>query len=164
LLAGEQQRLHSGAGQDLLRIRAYVPGDSARHVDWKATAKSGSLKVREFASDEETRVRIVFDNPEPGQVSQNAYERGIRLAASLAWHYAGTRGQVMFVASGFGPSVDVWEFLRYLALVQPVTSAPIFQDLPETGEYSVIVTPQPEAGIPPTLRSASYICRLQDLG
>jgi uncharacterized protein (DUF58 family) len=160
LLAGEDQSLHSGAGQDLLRIRPYVPGDSARHVDWKATAKSGALKVREFARDEETRVRIVFDNPEPGQVSQSAYESGVQLAASLAWHYAATRGQTSFVAAGFGPSSEVWEFLRYLALVQPAANTLILQALQATGEYSVIVTAQPEASIPAAIRTASHICRL----
>ncbi len=162
LLAGEQQSVHSGAGQDLLRIRAYVPGDSARHVDWKATAKSDSLKVREFARDEETRVRIVFDNPGPGQVSPDTYERGIRLAASLAWHFARTPAQVSFVAPGLHQSSDVWEFLHYLAMVQPAATIPVLENLAETGEYSVIVTAQAEASIPPALRAVSHICRLQD--
>ena len=49
LIAGEFESFARGQGDDLYLIREYMPEDSARHVDWKATAKSGSLKVREFS-------------------------------------------------------------------------------------------------------------------
>src|SRR6266436_2117490 len=58
---------------DLYLIREYMPEDSARHVDWKATAKTGSLKVREFSREDERKLRIVFDNPGPGAVSEQTY-------------------------------------------------------------------------------------------
>src|SRR6266849_4154409 len=48
LINGELESYVRGRGSDLHRIREYMPEDSARHVDWKSTAKSGSLKVREF--------------------------------------------------------------------------------------------------------------------
>src|SRR5215469_9039995 len=51
LVRGEWESFVRGRGSDLYRIREYLPSDSARHVDWKATAKSGSLKVREFARE-----------------------------------------------------------------------------------------------------------------
>ena len=158
-IAADLSSMYAGMGQDLLRIRPYEAGDSARHVDWKATAKSGSLKVREFARDEETRLRIVFDNPAPGQVSEESYELGIRLAASLAWHFAGASAQVTFIAPGFRSSSDVGDFLRYLALAAPAPTSSILEDLPETGEYNVIVTARPEIGISPVLSSVSHICR-----
>ena len=151
--------MHAGTGQDLLRIRAYESGDSARHVDWKATAKSGTLKVREFARDEEARVRIVFDNPAPGEVSAEAYERGIRLAASLAWYFARASAQVSFVSPGFRASSDVWEFLRFLALAESAESGSTLEKLPDGGEYNVIVTVRPEASIPAALRRFSHVER-----
>jgi uncharacterized protein (DUF58 family) len=162
-IAADLSSMHVGTGQDLLRIRAYEAGESARHVDWKATAKSGALKVREFARDEEAHLRIVFDNPAPGEVSEESYEHGIRLAASLAWHFARVPGQVSFVASGFGASSNVMEFLRYLALAQPAASSSVLEELPETGAYNVIVTVRSEASISPALRSVAHICRLQRL-
>ena len=70
LVRGEWESFVRGRGSDLYRIREYMPEDSARHVDWKATAKSGSLKVREFAREDERKLCIVFDNPEPGLVSE----------------------------------------------------------------------------------------------
>ena len=42
LVRGEWESFVRGRGSDLYRIREYLPDDSARHVDWKATAKSGS--------------------------------------------------------------------------------------------------------------------------
>ena len=84
LITGEFETFARGRGDDLYRIREYMPEDSARHVDWKATAKSGSLKVREFSREDERKVRLVFDNPSPGTVSEQAYENAVTLAASLA--------------------------------------------------------------------------------
>jgi uncharacterized protein (DUF58 family) len=69
MITGEFETFTRGRGDDLYLIREYTPEDSARHVDWKATAKSGSLKVREFSREDERKLRIVFDNPSPGAVS-----------------------------------------------------------------------------------------------
>jgi uncharacterized protein (DUF58 family) len=150
--------MHAGQGQDLLRIRPYETGDSARYVDWKATAKSGALKVREFARDEQVRLRIVFDNPSTGEVSAESYERGIRLAASLAWYFAHVSEIVSFVAPGFRPSSDIWEFLRYLAIAQPAAHSSILADLKDTGEFNLIVTAQLAGDLAPALRPMSRIC------
>src|SRR6202008_1191511 len=56
LITGEFETFSRGRGSDLYRIREYMPEDSARHVDWKATAKSGSLKVREFSREDERKL------------------------------------------------------------------------------------------------------------
>ena len=69
-MRGEWESFVRGRGSDLYRIREYMPEDSARHVDWKATAKSGSLKVREFSREDERKLCIVFDNPAAGLISE----------------------------------------------------------------------------------------------
>ena len=92
-----------GRGSDLYRIREYMPEDSARHVDWKATAKSGSLKVREFSREDERKLCIVFDNPAAGLISGPAYEQAVNLAASLAWHFSSQDAEVSFVVPGLRP-------------------------------------------------------------
>src|SRR5438094_4132918 len=56
LITGEFESFTRGRGSDLYRIREYMPEDSARHVDWKATAKSGSLKVREFSREDDRKL------------------------------------------------------------------------------------------------------------
>ena len=101
------------------RIREYMPEDSARHVDWKATAKSGSLKVREFAREDERRLCIAFDNPEPGAISERAYEKAVDLTASLAWHFSTQEREVSFAIPGRPRTRDLHEFLAWLAVIEP---------------------------------------------
>jgi len=45
--SGELESYQRGRGNDLYSIRDYQFNDSARHVDWKATARTGVLQVRE---------------------------------------------------------------------------------------------------------------------
>ncbi|HKR97846.1 MAG TPA: DUF58 domain-containing protein, partial [Candidatus Angelobacter sp.] len=69
MITGEFVSFVRGRGSELYRIREHTPQDPGRFVDWKATAKTGSLKVREFTREDERRLRLVFDNPELGRVS-----------------------------------------------------------------------------------------------
>ena len=96
LVRGEWESFVRGRGSDLYRIREYMPEDSARHVDWKATAKSGSLKVREFSREDERKLCIVFDNPPPGEVSESEYEQAVNLAgfAGVAFLLSGCRSLI----------------------------------------------------------------------
>ena len=60
-LQGALESVAKGRGQDLYALRGYVPTDSARHVHWKASARSGSLMVREFTREDDCRVLLVLD-------------------------------------------------------------------------------------------------------
>ncbi len=122
LVRGEWESFVRGRGSDLYRIREYMPEDSARHVDWKATAKSGSLKVREFAREDERKLCIAFDNPEPGLISERAYEKAVDLAASLAWHFSTQEAELSFVVPGRPRTRDLHEFLAWLAVIEPGTN------------------------------------------
>jgi uncharacterized protein (DUF58 family) len=156
MITGEFETFIRGRGHDLYRIREHMPEDSARHVDWKATAKSMSLKVREFTREDERKLRIVFDNPAPGAVPEAAYEKAVQLAASLGWHFAGEPAELSFAAPGHGVSGDIYEFLRYLAMVQPATAESILDRLEVTDDYNVIVTARPRGSIPTRLWACSY--------
>ena len=115
LVRGEWESFVQGRGSELYRIREYLPEDSARHVDWKATAKSGSLKVREFAREDEHKLCIVFDNPEPGLISERAYEKAVDLTASLAWHFSEQNVEISFAVPGRlarGICTNSWRTLR----------------------------------------------------
>ena len=50
-----------GQGQEFERLRDYVPGDSIRHVDWKATARRGSLITREYDVEQSQHIIIALD-------------------------------------------------------------------------------------------------------
>lgn len=157
MVTGEFEAYVRGRGYDLYRIREYLPEDSARLVDWKATAKSGALKVREFTREDERKLRIVFDNPAAGAVTLEDYEAAIQLTASLAWHFADGSTQLSFVAAGYEGSGEVSHFLRYLALIQPGEAQSVLQGLPITEDYNLVVTAQAHGSVPTELWSSSYI-------
>jgi uncharacterized protein (DUF58 family) len=160
MVTGEFETFVSGRGNDLYLIRDYMPDDSARHVDWKATARTGALKVREFSREDERKLRIVFDNPAPGVLPPVVYERAVRLAASLGWHFHHEDVEVSFVAPGLEPTEDVFTFLRYLALVEPQEATPVFSRLRASEDYNVIVTARDVAEMPAALAARSYVISL----
>ncbi len=59
-----------GSGQDLLSLRGYQPHDDLRRIDWKATARTRQLTVREFAAEDEKRVTLIFDPEIPDDSDQ----------------------------------------------------------------------------------------------
>ena len=163
MVTGEFETFVRGRGYDLYRIREYMPEDSARHVDWKATARTGSLKVREFSREDERKLRVVFDNPMPGTLGAEAYERAVHLAASLGWHFYHEDAEISFVASGFEPTSDVFSFLRYLALIEPQEATSVIDRLRPSDDYNVIVTARHRSQLPPNLVARSYLVSLNSL-
>jgi uncharacterized protein (DUF58 family) len=156
LITGEFESFVRGRGYDLYRIREYMPDDSARHVDWKATARSGSPKVKEFTREDERKLRIVFDNPTSGSVSVPAYEKAVSLAASLGWHFAGENAELSFLAPGYDGDPDIYRFLHYLALLQPQAGTSVIEKLRPSAEYNIIFTSQPRGSVPTALWACSY--------
>jgi len=154
-IAGEIETFFRGRGNDLYRLREYMPDDSARHVDWKATAKTGSLKVREFSSEDNRKLRIVFDNPHPGTISAKKYEEAVATAASLAWHFC-AQESVSFAGQDSGETADVHRFLRFLATVEPERSSSLLENLKPSDDYNIILTTRPRGGIPTALWACSY--------
>jgi uncharacterized protein (DUF58 family) len=157
LITGEFEAFLRGRGYDLYRIRDYAPEDSARHVDWKASAKAGSLLVREFTREDERRLRIVFDNPAPGAVTEDAYERAVSLTASLVWHFAEENSQLSFVAPGYQGGPDVYRFLTYLALVAPSAGESVVDKLPPNNDFDLILTARAHGTIPTALWTRGYV-------
>ncbi|HKV41882.1 MAG TPA: DUF58 domain-containing protein, partial [Blastocatellia bacterium] len=65
MLAGQVTSHVRGTGDDLYGLRRYHPSDHMRHIDWKATAKSRGLMVRDHTREDERRLTIVFDTSMP---------------------------------------------------------------------------------------------------
>lgn len=160
MVTGEFAAFVRGRGNDLYRIREYLPEDSARHVDWKATARTGALKVREFSREDERKLRIVFDNPLPGVLDPALYERAIQLAASLAWHFHHEDVEIGHVAPGLEPTPDVFAFLHYLALAEPQEATSVFERLRASDDYSLILTTRDRSQLPAALGARSYVITL----
>ncbi|MEK6303478.1 MAG: DUF58 domain-containing protein [Acidobacteriota bacterium] len=70
MLAGRIQSHARGSGDDLYGIRRYHPSDHMRNIDWKATAKSMQMMVREQMREDEWRLTIVFDTLMPAMAGK----------------------------------------------------------------------------------------------
>ena len=104
---GREESRQKGSGSDLYGIRQSLRTDHHQRVDWKATARTGQLMVREHARDDDWRVTIVFrvqgpDGARPDDASLNdeKYEAAIVLAASLADNLIGEGAAVRLIISG----------------------------------------------------------------
>jgi len=156
LLNGKFEARLRGSGSDLYRIRDYLPEDAARQVDWKASAKSGSLKVREFSREDERRVRVVFDNPRPGQLPAERYEHMVSFLASTVWRLAEQNVLVSFVSEEYESAGDVFGVLRYLACVSAKPQPSILETLSASTDYSVVFTVHQRGSIPAAAWASSY--------
>lgn len=152
-LAGEFESTLRGQGHDLYRIRDLVAGDAARSVDWKATARSGGLMVREFTRDDDRRVRIIFDNPAAATLDEAAYEQMVAVAASLAWELSLRQVPLEFIAPEHH-STDIVAFLEYLALIAPARGS---GHVPEVADdaFTIVLT----AGDWPTAGDRFFVLR-----
>jgi uncharacterized protein (DUF58 family) len=178
-LQGAMESLAKGRGQDLYALRDYVPTDSARHVHWKASARLGSLMVREFTREDETRVLLVLDPhvsaSESGAEAQDSakrFERAVTLCAGIAWHFFERNALLQFRSAGMETPLasaeqNIFAILRHLALAQPLPPDPehlLLTSLAASPElFKIIVTSQPRGSIPATLWHTSYVVFLEDL-
>jgi uncharacterized protein (DUF58 family) len=178
-LQGAMESLAKGRGQDLYALRDYVPTDSARHVHWKASARLGSLMVREFAREDETRVLLVLDphvfattSGEAPQTSADHFERAVTLCAGVAWHFFERNALLQFRSAGMETPLapaeqTIFAILHHLALAQPLPPDPehtLLTSLAASTElFKIIVTSQPRGTIPANLWHTSYVIFLDEL-
>jgi len=145
LNAGQFTATKRGMGQDLLALRDYQPNDDLRHIDWKATARTRLLTVREFAADDDKLVTIFLDPYLPevdGQrpslrekiaaeqsgkdiVMSTRFETGVGICAHLLTQFASENaGFRLIIGSEIGELSEgkhhLYESLKRLAVTQPV--------------------------------------------
>jgi len=165
LLNGELETFQRGRGNDLYSIRAMLPTDSARHVDWKASARTGAFKVREFTREDERRLQLILD-PRIGTLDERTlqrFEAGVEFCACLAWHFYEVDAQLQFLCQDFQTATAragdiIYEILRFLAAVEPSAETPLAPPLVDPDEkfYRIVFTAAPHGSIPTTLWSRSY--------
>lgn len=148
-----------GGGPDLLGLREYQPSDDLRFVDWKATARTGNLVTREYSTEDEQRLTIIFDSDlhleKLDDETTLRFERGISLTAALITRFVNEKTNVRLVAgnksSNFGiDRTHFYELLRRLAIMEPQfeeTDPKYLDFLSEylrTDNLTVLLTARPE--------------------
>ena len=112
--------------------------------------------MREFTREDERKLRIVFDNAMPGAIPEKDYEAAVSLTASLAWYFAQGDTQLSFAGQGYNGSSDIYEFLRYLGMIQPGDRGQLLEELDVTDDYNIVVTARPRGSISTNLWASSY--------
>ena len=176
--AGRMPSLRRGIGQDLFSLRDYKPQDDLRHIDWKATARSRNLTVREFTAEDERRITIVLDTrdllSEDDDAFLQRFEAGVVQAASLLKHFIDERAEVRLLLGAelgsYGSGLKhLYECLRRLAVVSPENSADHGQifSASETAnarqseifdeDYAIVLTTAQPGSIPARIWRASHV-------
>jgi len=77
-------RRRPGEGVELVRIRDYRSGDPLKRIHWKATARVGSLQVRETEQEHHEAYSLVINPAEAIWRDEAQFEKMCSFAASLA--------------------------------------------------------------------------------
>lgn len=162
-LTGEIDMHFRGRGNDFYRIRPYEALESARHVDWKATAHTGDLQVREFALEQEQSIAIFLDLELP---AGPVFETAVDCCAYLSWQFSRHGARIRFFTQEctlrLPEEADVYAILKYLALVSPAHG----QTTPppdDQNSYQILLSAEPErlseAGWAPAGASNVFVLR-----
>ncbi|HMO18619.1 MAG TPA: DUF58 domain-containing protein [Oligoflexia bacterium] len=60
-IAGAYKSLHKGSGIEFEEARLYSPGDDARRIDWKISARKQQPYIKSFREEKETSLILVTD-------------------------------------------------------------------------------------------------------
>ena len=144
-VTGEMDAMQRGLSGDFYRIRRYEALESARHVDWKATAHTGELQVREFAREQDRRVLIYLDLDVPPEAG-DWFEAAVECSAFLSFRLAERGARVDFETQDFAVTVpengDIYTILKYLALVSPRKGRALVRD--DTTSFRIVLSARPE--------------------
>lgn len=126
LIQGELASLQKGQGDDLYSIRNYQEGESTRYIDWKSSARTLAIKVREFTREEEPRLTLIFDSQITEATSETlkGFEKAVSLCACIAWHAFETGIHLQFIAEDIEIPMSaaaevIYPVLEALALLEP---------------------------------------------
>ncbi len=177
--AGRMVSTRRGSGQDLFSLRDYQPQDDLRHIDWKATARSQNLTVREFTAEDERRITVALDTRDLSEGDEEhfcrRFEAGVVQAASLLKHFVDERAEVRLMLGDergrYGSGLKhLYDCLRRLALVSPQVAVPesevstsmldhdaITDENVFDEDYAIVLTTAPLGSIPAKIWRASHV-------
>jgi uncharacterized protein (DUF58 family) len=136
---------HVGRGVEYGGIRAYVPGDQLRTVNWPVSARRGSLHVTERLSERATDVVVVVDTyDQPQGPATEATERTVRGAVQVVQSALRNGDRAGVVALGGQPrwlSADIGR-RQFYRVIDAILGA-------GDGHETTTGTLAPRAAIPP---------------
>lgn len=95
---GSYKSIYTGNGLDFENLREYIPGDNIRDIDWKASARSRNLLIKQYIAEKKHNVLFVFDSGRNFTADTNANENKKQVAlyagGTLAYLAAQNRDNV----------------------------------------------------------------------
>jgi uncharacterized protein (DUF58 family) len=172
LLSGTVESSLRGEGADLYSIRDYAGGENARFIDWRATAKTGQLKIREFTREDERKCCFVFDSFFPDfreSRHRELFERAVRLCANAARHFHEMESEICLLIPGSkthfsADSHGLAEVLKLLAVIEPgVEGKDFLGQVAAEGHFKILFTPRARGGIPTPIWSSAHVVFIREL-
>lgn len=81
-------RRHSAGQTEFHGLRPFRHGDSPRLIHWRTSARRGELMIREFEVFPNDDLVMIVDLSQPkGSETNEAFERMLSLAATIAWEW-----------------------------------------------------------------------------
>jgi len=152
------QTTRHAPGDEFLTIREFRYGDSMRRIQWKASAKTGKLMVKDTGTDEPRLLTIILDNIKP--LSKEPFEKAVSFAAALADRFIKLGFFVRLITCkklipfGSGPE-HLFKILDVLAVIDEddTWEGPMMDEMHGTG---VLILKSQESA----LKKAAPLCSL----
>ena len=84
---GQEESVFHGAGLEYAQSRLYVPGDPVKFIDWKVSARSNKLFIKEFQEPKQIPLYLLLDTSASMCVSSQVlskYAWAVRIATGIA--------------------------------------------------------------------------------
>ena len=110
LLEGEYSSVFHGRSLDYDDLRAYVPGDEVRDIDWKATARHQAPLVKRYVATRKQNLMLVIDTGRGMAATTTSGEpkKSVAIAAAgLVGYLAQRHGDLVGLVRGTATSTTV---------------------------------------------------------
>jgi uncharacterized protein (DUF58 family) len=150
-----------GDGTDFTGVREYRPGDELRRINWKTTARTGSLVVTEYAQGYASDLTIVLDRQASAYADSgigvvSAFEYGVKIATTIGATALRDGSVVRLIASASSAAdadelrewSEISVLLDRMARVEPDGDADLADQLAavsgstKPGSILVVITPR----------------------
>jgi len=119
--AGNEVSRLRGDGIEFADVRAFLPGDRVRHINWRVSARRGELHVNQHHPERNADVILFLDTfaEVEGESGNTTLDLAVRAAATLAARYLSRRDRVGMIGFGgvlrwLGPGMGTQQLYRLL--------------------------------------------------
>lgn len=144
---GDLESGRKGPGVSLFSLRDYNQEDSARSIHWKASARKGSLIVKEMESEEHKKVSLLLDNLAPAEDIRNLaedFEKAVSCLSSISAELMNSGFQVEVLTRSGRVPFDIspshlTRILRAMALIELIPRQKVVPHLPPPPPDSTMI-------------------------